>query len=130
MKIIKKIESESKLEGYVRRWLNQKGKDSGYEDGAEGALSDLMRGGCASGFVGELIYYGDTVKFFKKYKEEISELLKEALENVGGNIADIFGERWDETDPLALEVLNQNLLAWFGFEESSRIVAHRAGIEL
>ena len=32
----------------------------------------------------------------------------------------IFGKKWDDEDPLAYYDYNQNLLAWFGFEETLR----------
>lgn len=35
----------------------------------------------------------------------------------------MFGDKWDEEDPLAQNTFNQNLLAWFGFEETLREVA-------
>lgn len=38
------------------------------------------------------------------------------------NLSDLFGERWDSEDPLATDTYNQNLLAWFGFEETLRII--------
>ena len=33
---------------------------------------------------------------------------------------ELFGSKWDNEDPLAIEDYNQNLLAWFGFEETLR----------
>ena len=35
----------------------------------------------------------------------------------------MFGESWDKEDPLAIDIHNQNLLAWFGFEEALRNIA-------
>ena len=35
----------------------------------------------------------------------------------------LFGEKWDKEDPLAQDDFNQNLLAWFGFEETLRNIA-------
>ena len=34
-------------------------------------FTDVLNYGCQSGIVGSLIYYSDTVKYYKKYKEEI-----------------------------------------------------------
>ena len=31
-------------------------------------------------------------------------------------MAELFGDKWNNDDPLALDAMNQNLLAWFGFE--------------
>jgi hypothetical protein len=124
---IKEHPDETKLERRARLWLNEQGED--YENGAEGALADLMQGGCQSGIVGELIYYSGTLAFFKKYREEINNLLREILDSCGGGISDLFGDKWEKEDPLAQDTSNQNLLAWFGFEEAAQIVAQRAGIE-
>jgi len=118
----------NKLERNAQRWINSRVDD--YSDGAAGVLADLFQGGCQSGIVNHLIYYSDTTRFFKAHKSEISELLKEALECTDGSVSGLFGDKWDESDPLALEDGNQNLLAWFGFEEAARKLADRAGIEI
>ena len=74
--------------------------------------------------VTHLIYYSDTTRFYKKYQKEINELLYDTLRETGFlNPHQMFGDNWDEEDPLALDVYNQNLLAWFGFEETLREVA-------
>ena len=70
-------------------------------------FTDVLNYGCQSGVVGELIYYTDTVRFYKQYKEEIN-----------------IGDKWDKEDPLAQYDYNQNLLAWFGFEETLRNIAY------
>ena len=79
-------------------------------------LKDLAHG-LANGHVGRLIYYDDTTAFYQKFKTEINGLLYETLENVCLSITELFGEDWDITDPLALDIHNQNLLAWFAYEE-------------
>jgi len=43
----------------------------------EDVLSDLNQGGCESGFIGELIYYSDTERFYKRHEDEIESLLDE-----------------------------------------------------
>ena len=128
MKKLNKSLATTRLERHVLRWINEQADN--YDDGAKGILDDLMRGGCQSGFVSHLIYYTDTVKFFHKHRQEISSLLKEAIESTGCQPADLFGEKWDREDPLAQEDLNRNLLAWFAFEETARNLAEKAGIEL
>ena len=35
----------------------------------------------------------------------------------------------DKADPLAVFDLNRNLLAWFAFEETARLLAERCGVE-
>lgn len=66
--------------------------------------------GCASGIIGELIYYKDTRAWFRKYRHEISELLKYS----GTKPSDI--NDFDDDDPFCEDTHNQNLLAWFSFE--------------
>lgn len=120
-----KVKVETPLERYVKRWIN--GQADGYDNYKE-VIEDLLQGGCQSGMVGELIYYVGTVAFYKKHRIEISELLQQALDGAGGSPESLFGEKWDSEDSLALNTLNQNLLAWFGFEETVRILADRAGV--
>ena len=63
--------------------------------------------------------FGD--KFDKKYQEEINDILYEIMNDCGiTSPKDLFGKKWDEEDPLAYYDYNQNLLAWFGFEETLR----------
>ena len=104
----------NKLEKHVQKWIVQQAAD--HSDGVNGVMKDLMYGGCQSGFVTHLVYYTDTVKFYNKYKDEISKLIAE----YGANPQDLFGSKWDSEDPLALDTMNQNLLAWFGFEETAK----------
>lgn len=123
-KKLAKPEEETGLGRAVRLWLNDKGRD--YEDGWRGAMRDLQHGGCSSGMVGSLIYYRDTVKFYRKHQEEIVALLVETFENSGFyDPVKLFGDKWDETDPLAFTDCNRNLLAWFGFEETASRIEGR-----
>lgn len=117
---------ESALERTVARWANSSGRD--YDTGAKGALGDLFYGGCQSGIVSELIYYADTLKFYKRHREAINALLKRMQEDTGMSAEGL--RNWDKTDPLALDSKNQNILAWYGFEETARILADRMGWEI
>ena len=84
-------------------------------------FTDVLYHGCQSGMVGFLIWYSDTTAFYKKYIEEINALLYNVQSSTGlYSMKDLFGKKWDEEDPLAIEDYNQNLLAWFGFEETLR----------
>ena len=38
--------------------------------------------------------------------------------------SELLSDRWDIEDPLAQDTHNQNLLAWFGFEETLRAIAY------
>lgn len=121
--------AETKLEKSVQATINQYAED--YESGAKGFLEDLMQGGCQSGMVIGLIYYTDTVKFYKKHKDEINKLLKEMLSETGyKSPSELFGDKWDSEDIFTEETLNQNLLAWFGFEETARNLASKNNIEI
>ncbi len=79
-------------------------------------LKDLSENGCASGMVPELIYYKDTEEFYARHRSEIDKLLADSLSDCGLSPTQLFGDNWDESDPLANEINNQNLLAWFAFE--------------
>jgi len=90
-----------------------------------------MYGGCQSGMVSGLIYYNDTVKFYKAHKKEIKTLLVDMLAETGyTDPIGLFGDKWDKADPFADDTNNQNLLAWFGFEETARRLADKNGIEI
>ena len=128
--MVKKIDracANNKLENHVILWLNEQGRE--YDNGAEGAFNDLMQGGCASGIVGHLIYYKDTLRFYKTHRDTIAEYLKEMMGGTGINNPSELFSNWDKDDPLALDDHNQNLLAWFGFEEAAVCVARCAGID-
>lgn len=86
-------------------------------------LLEVLEHGCVSGIVGELVYYSDTVAYYKKHQEAINELLYETMDECGiYNLEELFSRspQWDKEDPLALDCYNQNILAWFGFEETMR----------
>jgi hypothetical protein len=125
--------AKTRLERHVQAWANSRGRD--YDNGAAGVLKDLAYGGCSSGMVSHLIYTTDCVKFFETHRREISELLKEMMESTGEHdLSKLFNNpncpTWDASDPLAQEDSNRNLLAWFGFEETARVLADRNEIEL
>ena len=88
-------------------------------------FTDVLDHGCQSGIVGELIYYSDTVRFYKQYRQEINALLYELMDSTGLYApSELFGNKWDKEDPLAQDDYNQNLLAWFGFEETLRNIGY------
>lgn len=116
------------LEKMVEEIVNESAIE--YEDGWRGYLMDLAQGGCVGGMVSELVYYTDTVAFYEHYKDEIGKLLAEALSDAGCRLDELFGDKWDSDDPLCLGELNQNLLAWFGFEQTAFDLGRRVGIVL
>jgi hypothetical protein len=103
------------LETTVQNWIDHQ-KEEGYTS----ALSDLMEHGCQSGMVSGLIYYTDTTAFYQEHKEEIWKLLDRLLDDTGLERTQDLLRDWDGSDRWAKETTNQNLLAWFGFEETAR----------
>ena len=73
-----------------------------------------------------MIYYSDTVRFYKQYKAEIDELLYSYMNETGlYSLPELFGDKWDKEDPLGNNDFNMNLLAWFGFEETLRSIGYK-----
>jgi len=105
-------------------------KLTGY-DNLESLLKDILYNGLQSGIVSDLIYYSDTLAFYKRYKKEIDILLKDLINETGSNSpADLFGNKWDKEDFFIEDTNNRNLLAWFGFEEKLRGLADKLGYEI
>ena len=122
---VEKIKSETtnKLVKYVCDYVIESWND--YEDKKD-IFNDVMRSGCRSGIVRDLVYYEQTVRFYETYKHEINELIYKSDYD---NLAELLGDDWDVHDPLALEDDNKNLLAWFGFEVTLTNIAYKFGIE-
>lgn len=95
----------------------------------ESRLEDILQHGCISGTVSNLVYYNDTMAFYEEYKEDINELLYESMQDTGLSIQELFGDKFDEEDPLCIEQQNQNLLAWFGYEETARKLMYEVNPE-
>ena len=96
----------------------------GGHEAAEGYIKNVLQYGCQAGTVSGLIYYNDTTAFFEKHRAEIIGLLKELMSDTGAKSpAELFGDKWDDDDYFCDDVQNQNLLAWFGYEETLRKVA-------
>lgn len=122
---VKKLqkESESDLEKEVLQYIIDEWGD--YDD-KKAIVLDVLDHGCESGVVSSLIYYDDTTRFYSAHKGEINELLYNVMQNCGiHDLKEFFGRRYDEEDPLCLYATNQNLLAWFGFEEALRNVGNK-----
>lgn len=117
-----KRESDNPLMKHVCNYVINRWHD--YDDKTY-IFRDVLYAGCQSGIVGELIYYRDTVAFYKRYREQINELLSETMSGTGlYSLSELFGDKWDAEDPLATDIYNQNLLAWFGFEETLRNIGN------
>ena len=118
-----KNETNSKLTKYVCDYII---KNWDKYDDKKDIFLDVINCGCESGVCRDLVFYEQTKRFYEAYKHEINELL---WKNDFNNFADLFGGKWDPYDPLVLEEDNQNLLAWFGFEETIANIANMFGIE-
>jgi hypothetical protein len=120
----KKFDPQTTIERIVLRWAKEYG-----EGKPEEAFHDLLAHGCQSGIVGRLIYYCDTVRFYKRNRAEINAMIHADIEEgLMSSPADLRG--WDTEDPLVLDIYNQNLLAWYAFEEAARHLCDRAEIEI
>jgi hypothetical protein len=115
-----------KLDRVVLRWINKEARER--TDGVEGVLKDLFHGGCASGYVGPMIYTADCVAFYRKHQREVDAMLAETIRDTGSDPSELFRD-WDKADPLAREDGNQNILAWFAWEETARKLGHLADID-
>ncbi len=117
-----KTECTNKLAKYVWDYVIDRWHD--YSDKTD-IFKDVLYHGCQSGIVSELIYYSDTLAFYKKYRNEINDLLSETMHSTGYfSLSEIFGKNFDDVDPLIIDTHNQNLLAWFGFEETLRNIGY------
>lgn len=85
-------------------------------------FEELQRNGCVTGMIKTLIYYDETNEFYDEYQNEINELLSNFMNNTGLSMNELFGDKFDETDPLILNYINKNLLAWFGFEQTAYLI--------
>lgn len=119
-----KFKAATKLERHVVRWAKEKAEAS--EGTVADVLSHLVSNG-AENYVEHLADSAAKLKFYKKYRIEISMLITDAIRSgLIETAADLEG--WDSSDPLAQHEKNQNILAWFGFEMASRNLTVRAGM--
>jgi len=131
LKRLKQIASSSnnKLTKKVASILIKGAK--GYNEGVQTYMAEVIKYGCQSGVVPELIYYNQTTKFYKTYKKEIFAMLKNTLLEYGYiHPHELFGNKWDNEDYNFTHTTNQNLLAWYSFEETTRELANLLGYEL
>jgi len=131
VKKLKELASQSKspLVKKVASIIASKKTNGGY-DTLQSVFQDISYG-LQSGVISELIYYGDTIKWFKKYNTEISRMLRNSMEDMGvDSLSDLFGKNWDKTDPFANDTQNQNLLAWYSFEETARNLSYSLGYDI
>lgn len=108
------LKGESKLKDYVIDYYKNLDEDS-----IMTSMEDLQKHGCISGMIQELIYYDDTNEFYDTYKTDINDLLSNLTQGTGLSVEELFKDQFDENDPLIIDCFNKNLMAWFGFEETS-----------
>lgn len=108
------LKGESKLKDYVIDYYKKLDEDS-----IMTSMEDLQKHGCISGMIPELIYYDDTNEFYDTYKTDINDLLSNLTQGTGLSVEELFKDQFDENDPLIIDCFNKNLMAWFGFEETS-----------
>ena len=99
------------LKNEVMEILEGMAVDSSLEE----VVEEVLEYGCVTGIVGSLIYYYQTEAFFNRHKDAINDLAHELSEDIYGNPFEIYHN------------LNggcsKNNMAWFGFEEVTRIIA-------
>ena len=105
---VKKIKNETnnRLVSRVCRYIISNWE---YWDSKENIFLSVMHNGCKSDACRDLICYGQTKNFYETYKHEINELL---FKNGYDNFA-----------------LDEDNLAWFGFEKTLTQIAYKFGIE-
>lgn len=75
-------------------------------------IDDIIQLGCNQCVVSRFIYDCDCVPVYEKYKQDISDIVYDT----GCTVEEIFGGRWDESDPLCAYECNQSLALRFAFE--------------
>lgn len=93
-------------------------------------IEDVLNYGCVSGCVGDLIYYSQTTAFYQKYKEEIFELAYTQAQDIGYKSASDLFRHLNGAKELESIDQEENLRAWFGFEEMLRLVAYSLELEV
>jgi hypothetical protein len=57
-------------------------------------------------------------------------MIRHTLNDLGyKSMAQLFGNNWDEEDMFVEDISNQNLLAWFAYEETLRNIFNELDIE-
>ena len=77
---------------------------------------DFEENGCASGMVSAMIYYRDTVAFFERHKEEITDLASYIFKELNWFPVEA------KEDPCCVYDTTKNWYAWFAFEETVKYI--------
>lgn len=117
--------AETDLERAVASIAGERGED------CEAFVKEVLSHGCVNGCVSELIYTGDCVDFYQKHKKDIQNLVKDLMFDTGeDSMKGLFGDKFEAEDPFCEGDENQNLLAWFGFEEALKTLADRIELDI
>ena len=127
MKQLSEVTEQSQHATLVRAVIRRIGLDS---------VEDVVNHGIDGGFSG-FIYYADTVKFFKSYRQEILALAKDTADQLGEDMLSMIagfnclkGEKFNNDDiaraiyqdkDSEIAPVIQNALAWFAAEEVCRM---------
>ena len=116
-KDIAELKNENRLFRYVLTDIVNDSKEysGNFVEQVKSRCDDVGHG-LSSGVVGHLIYYSDTTAFFKKYRKEIESLLMEFCDETGSTPWELLRD-FDKQDIFCRDTNNQNLLAWFAYEE-------------
>jgi hypothetical protein len=106
----------NQLEKEVKRMCKEYAKEC--DSGMEGFISELRQGGCASGLIGDLVYYEDTTKFYNNFETEIWEVLFKCADKEYTNPMKFIASLSESENVGNMEQL-KNLLVWFAFEETA-----------
>ncbi len=118
-KEIAELKATDKLHRAVVRDIIEDSKHYGQQNSIYNIIArcEDVAHGCGSGIVSSLIYTGDCVAFFEKYRNEIKNLYTETIDNCGITAPCLLFRDWDSYDPFAREDNNRTILAWFAYEE-------------
>jgi len=100
------------------------------DDEIKASIEDILNYGCVSGCVSDLIYYKQTTVFYQEYKEEIFDLANDQAQDIGYESASDLFKHLNGANQLGSVDQEENLRAWFGFEEMLRIVAYDLELEV
>ena len=115
----KMAEDGTEMEKFVLE--DQLDEVDGYDD-PQTFLEHLCDLCITGGGVSSLIYYDDTLAFCERFSEEINQMLSEGIREFG-SLGEMFGDKYDDTDPMNLGTTNRNLFAWYAYEETARRIA-------
>jgi len=105
------------IKNEVKMWLA-----SEEEEDRENLLSDLLRMGCDGGTVPDMVHTVDTLAFYERNKKEINNILSEELENFGCTLDQLIHD-FDKSDPLVLELHNQNNVAHYCYHHLAQQIS-------